>query len=370
MGGAEAMLCKLVTRSAATPGYEHYVVSLSGKGAFGDDLSRSGVPLFCLNMKDKRPGLGKLAALYLILRRIRPHILQTWLYHADLMGLLIGRLLPEAPKVIWNIRCSDMALEHYAFTTRLVFRLLVLLSRFPYAVVANSIAGKDYHIRSGYRSDRWAAIPNGFDIERFKPDPHARANFRYSKCISETDSVIGMVARYDPMKGLPILIHAALKLFQTFPDVFLVLAGEGLDHQNDGLRKVIADKNLAKRVIPIGRRDDIQKIFPAFDISTLASIGEGFPNVLCESMACGVPCVSTDVGDASHIIADTGLVVPPGDADALARAWASMLSLPSERRRELGLRARKRIEDHYSLPTIVHKYEDFYMDCWNGTYLQ
>ena len=364
------MLYRLVSRSASTPGYEHCVISLSDRGTYGCDLSRSGVPVFCLNMNDRRPGLHKLAALYLILRRIRPHILQTWMYHADLMGLMIGKLLPGAPKVIWNIRCSNMDLEQYAYTTRLVFHLLILLSRFRYAAVANSIAGRDYHIRSGYRPDRWVVIPNGFDLERFKPDSRARASFRYGQCISETAFVIGMVARYDPMKGHGIVIDAAWKLFQTFPDVSLVLAGEGLDYQNDGLRNAIVDKNLDKRVILIGKRDDIHKIFPAFDISTLASVGEGFPNVLGESMACGVPCVSTDVGDASHIIGDTGLVVPPGDADALARAWGRMISLPSEKRHEMGRRARKRIKDNYSLSTIVRKYEEFYMDCWNGVYSQ
>ena len=271
--------------------------------------------------------------------------------------------MPYAPRVIWNIRCSNMELKHYAYTTRLVFHLLSLLSRLPYAVVANSIAGKDYHIKKGYNPRKWVIIPNGFDIKRFKPDSSARARFRSNKCIGETDFVIGMVARYDPMKGHTIFLSAAEKLIQVFPDVLFILAGEGLDDHNNELQKMIINKGLEKKILLLGKRNDIHKVLPAFDLSTLTSIGEGFPNVLGESMACGVPCVSTDVGDAADIIVDTGLVVPHRNPDALAKAWMKIVSLSPEQRSKMGLRARKRIEDNYLLSKVVQEYEGFYMDC-------
>jgi len=364
------MLDKLVSFPNSDKRCKHYVVSLSGNGVYGHHLSDLGVPVYCLKMKEGRFGLLKLSRLYGVLKRIRPHILQTWLYHTDLLGLLFGKLLPDAPRIVWNVRCSNVEFEHYAYSTRLVFSILSLLSRLPDTVIANSITGKRSHIKDGYNPKKWALIPNGFDMKKFVPDSGARSQFRSDMCIAETDFTIGMVARYDPMKGHTIFLSAAEKLIQTFPDVRFVLAGEGLSYQNNELQRVITSKGLKKKTLLIGRRNDIHKIYPAFDLSTLSSFGEGFPNVLGESMACGVPCVSTAVGDAADIIADTGIVVPPGNSDALATAWMKIISLSPEQRSEMGLRARERIEDNYSLSKVVQQYEGLYMGCWNGKHKQ
>lgn len=360
-GGAESMLYKLISHSSKNSYLKHSVVSLTDMGVYGMRLRALGIPVYCLDMSHKNLGFGSIVKLYHLLKKQRPHILQTWLYHADLIGLIIGRL-SSVPKILWNVRCSNVDFKYYAKTTRLIFAMLSCLSRFPDAVVVNSEAGKLFHIKSGYNPQKWEVIPNGFDAERYKPNREIRAGFRESLGLGESDFIVGMVARYDPIKDYSNFFDAAGRLNKCFNKVYFVLAGRGMNKTNYDVMKMIQKHGVKDNTFLLGERDNLPEIIPSFDVGTLSSFSEGFPNVLGEYMSCGVHSVSTNVGDSANIIGNTGIIVPPNNPEALAKAWFDLLAMKSEQRAKLGMKARQRIVEKFSILKVVEKYENFYFE--------
>ena len=230
-------------------------------------------------------------------------------------------------------------------------------------VIANSEAGRGWHEALGYRPRRWTYIPNGIDTETFRPDPRARAETRGELGFDESVFAIGLVARYDLMKDHATFIRAAVRLAETRPEARFVLVGRGTDARDGELERLVQEAGIADRVRRLGERTDVARIVPGLDLVTLSSaFGEGFPNVLGEAMACGVPCVTTDVGDAAGIVGETGLVVRPRDPDALAAAWTEAAARDGATRIALGAAARERIIAQYSLARMVRRYENLYSE--------
>ncbi len=357
-GGAETMLAKLV-RAQASLGVRSLIISLTGPGIYGPELEREGFVVRSLGMRRGIPEPTALIRLVSILRRERPLILQSWLYHADLLALLAAPLA-GVPKLCWNIRCSDMDMSHYSWLSCRLLKLLARLSDRPDAVLVNSEAGLKLHHQLGYRPRSWQVIANGFDVEHYRPDPEARREIRSELGLSEDHLAIGLIARFDPMKDHAGFLTAATQVAQRLPLARFVLAGREIEPVNPALAAASLGA-LAGRVSLLGPRSDVPRLMAALDVCCLGSaFGEGFPNVVGEAMACGVPCVATDVGDARRIIDKTGRVVPPANPTAMAAALIDLLSSPAETRRQLGIAARKRIEEEFSIEIIAHRYFELY----------
>ncbi len=356
LGGAETALVKLLAAHRHAP-YTPVVVSMTGRGALGDAIEAEGVSLHSLDMRRSRIDLSGLFRLIGLLRRYRPEILQSWMYHADLLGLIAGRLM-RVPRILWNVRCSNMDMSAYPRMSRRVVRLLARLSRQPEAIVVNSRAGQAWHQRLGYRPRRWVYIPNGFDTARFRPDPEARAAVRSELGIPPEAPLIGMLARIDPSKDHGGFLAAAARLSAQRPEAHFLLAGTGVSADNPILAGAAA---LGARMHLLGERRDAPRLIAALDIATLSSaFGEGFPNFVGEAMACAVPCVVTDVGDSRRIVGDCGLVVPPSDVEALVQAWARLIAVGPEARAELGAAARARIQNEFTTEAVAKKYQALY----------
>lgn len=358
-GGAEMMLDKLLSRMDPSK-FRNIVISMTGYGKLGTSLQQKGIQVYSLNMRLGIPSPFGLWRVLKILRRECPDILQTWLYHADLLGTIAGKLV-GIRRIAWNVRCSDMNLGHYSRLTGLVLRLLARMSRTPDAVVVNSEAGKRQHENIGYEPKNWVLIPNGFDTERFRPDGLARDRLSRQLGLPAESLIIGTVARYDPMKDHRNLLEALRVVLETSSAVRCVLAGKGVDNTNPVLVSAIKSLGLEGKVHLLGERRDIELIMPALDVFVLPSaFGEGFPNVVGEAMSCAVPCIVTDVGDSRFVVGDTGLVVPPMDSQALASAIVQFFGKTGLARIHLGAMARARIEEKFGLMRIVARYEDFY----------
>ena len=357
LAGSQMMLVNLL-RGMNRERFDSVVVSLQDGGPRRSEVESMGIPVFSLGVGRGVPNPAGLLRLLRLVRRERPDVLQSWLYHADLLGLVAARM-SRVPACAWNIRTSDMDMARYSTISRLVFASLPWLSRYPDVVVVNSDAGRKLHERLNFRPRRWRLIPNGFDLDRFHPDPGARARLR--RQIGAPNSfLIGLVARYDPMKDHRTFLTAAARFRKSRPDARFVLAGGDIDSENQTLSRMINDLGLSDAVDLLGERDDIESVIAALDILSLSSTAEGFPNCIGEAMACGVPGVTTDVGDAAILVGDTGRVVPVRDPDALADAWSQLYEMGEEARVELGMSARRRIEESFSLPSIARQYEDLY----------
>jgi len=352
-GGAERMLARLVT-SLDRDRHRSIVVSMTGPGVVGPLLAKEGIELHALGMRRGVADLRGLARLAGILRDVRPDILQTWLYHADLLGTA-ARLAAPRCALLWNVQCAE------SIDAEFVRRLLVWCSARPEAVVVNSLAGKRFHKRLGYRPRRWEHIPNGCDTNVFRFDAQARLAFRNEFGIPDNAVAIGLPARFHPMKDHATFLAAAARLAAVRPDTVFVLAGPDVDSANRALDKLVAAHHLRDQVRLLGERHDMTRVYSALDIATLSSaFGEGCPNVLGEAMSCGVPCVATDSGDAADILGPTGVVVPPRDPEALAAAWEGLISLGPEARRALGAKARDRVIAIYDLQAIIARYDALY----------
>jgi glycosyltransferase involved in cell wall biosynthesis len=352
-GGAERMLARLVTGQDRER-HRSIVVSMTRPGAVGPLLTSAGIELHALQMRRGLADLRGLAHLAGVLRGVRPDILQTWLYHADLLGT-VARLAAPRCALLWNVQCAE------SIDANIVRRLLVWCSAKPDAVVVNSLAGKRFHERLGYRPRHWEHIPNGCDTNVFRFAAEARLALRNELGIPGDAVAIGLPARFHPMKDHATFLAAAARLAAVRSGIFFVLVGPDVDSTNRALAELVSANHIRDRVRLLGERHDMTNVYSALDITTLSSaFGEGCPNVLGEAMSCGIPCVATDCGDAADILGPTGLVVPPRNPEALAAAWERLISLGPDARRALGEKARDRVIAYYDLSAIIARYDALY----------
>ncbi|MBO6771405.1 MULTISPECIES: glycosyltransferase [unclassified Thalassospira] len=360
-GGAERVLTRIACHNARNSDPDaprQIVVSLMDEGVYGPDLIEAGVELHCLGMtsgiRDLPAAIFRLSRL---MRREKPDAIMSWLYHSDFIATLAALLSGRGTRrLAWNIRCAEMDLAQYGRSTRIVLGLLAKLSGRPAIIAANSHAGQRHHISCGYHPRKWAYLPNGFDTDEWHPDPGAK--YRLCKQIGITPDkyLIGMVARKDPAKDHTTLFEAIRLVRAQGHHAHLVLIG----HETDTL--IIPDE-LDGHVAALGLRRDVAALVPGFDIAVLSSsFGEGFPNVIGEAMACGVPAIGNDVGDVADILGGTGKTVPLHAPDKLANAIVELLTEDVDSRNYRKTAARMRIIDHYSLRAM----NDRYLALWDG----
>jgi glycosyltransferase involved in cell wall biosynthesis len=359
-GGSEMQLAKLLS-STNHARFKHCVVSLVNEGVVGKMIRNHDIAVYSLGMKRGLPSPAAVWKLWKLVRCERPVILQTWLYHADLLGLLVGKLA-RVPVLVWNVRCSLVDMRQYSILSRVVLKVLCLLSFLPDVVVANSKTGRQHHIELGYSPRRFEIISNGIDTERFHPDRDARQWLRDELHLPASAITIGLIARYDPMKDHSTFLAAAAEVHRKYPNAYFILCGKDVDARNKNLLGSITDLELLPHVRLMGIREDVHRITAAFDIACSSScFGEGFCNAIGEAMACGVPCVATDIGDARDIVGDTGTIVPPGDVRAFANALIDFISLGPKGRTTIGLEARTRIVHHFDVTAMAARYEHLYL---------
>jgi glycosyltransferase involved in cell wall biosynthesis len=358
-GGAEMMLYKLLSRWDRNR-FSGFVVSLIPPGPVGALIEKTGTPVVHLNLAPGKVSPRALWHLIRLIRSYKPDILQTWLYHADLIGLIAGKTAGVS-RVVWNIRSSKMEFGNYRWTSGWTVRLCRLLSRFPDLVITNSHVARTHHMEFGYQPRRFIVIPNGFDLERFRYSQTNRESVRRELKISNDIFCVGLIARFDPKKDHLTFLEALVEIKKKYGNIMALCCGDGITANNIELNQKVTALGLGGNIKLLGRRDDIDRVMSAMDIVALSSAyGEGFPNVLGEAMACEIVCVTTDTGDSGRIVGNTGKVVPPRNVTVLTDAMDDLLSLSAAERREMGRKARQRIQKHYSLGTIVQQYERLY----------
>jgi glycosyltransferase involved in cell wall biosynthesis len=360
VGGAQTMLSEIVRRQNKA-GDRLLVISLTEVGAVGEQLRLASIQVLALGMNRSRPNPGDILRLKRIIKKFAPDVVQTWMYHADLIGGLAARLAGNY-SIVWNIRHSDLRPGADKRMTIWIARLCGLLSRWlPSAILCNSRHAAKLHEELGYVHGRIEVIPNGIDVEKFCPQPDLGASVRREFGIGDKTKLVGLIARFDKQKDHRRFIAAAGKLADRCAAVHYLLCGENIDGQNQDIRRWINDTSHAERFHLAGIRDDLPRLTAALDLSVSSSAhGEGFSNVIAEAMACAVPCVVTDVGDSALIIGDTGWCVRAEDEEDLSKAMLAAISESTDAHTQRGARARARIVDCFSVDEIFAKYQSVY----------
>ncbi len=357
-GGAEAVLYRLTVADQQS-GNLHHVVSLTDRGVYGDRLEQAGVYVNTMDMpRGKVSGKG-LLRLYKLIRLERPDVVQTWMYHADLIGGMVSRFA-GIEAIAWGIRHANLDPNQNKRKTILVARMCAVLSRWiPKKIISCSAEATRIHRELGYRPSKFIEIPNGYDMEKFKPDAEKRASLRYELGIEKNAFVVGMVARFDPLKDHQNLFFALGALKQSGHKFVCLLVGDGLNSGNSRLMGKLKDAEITAHVQLLGQRNDIAAVMNALDVHILSSSGESFPNVLAEAMACGTPCVATNVGDAALIVGDNGWMAAPADSGALAAGIRKAIALFESDRpawQALQQDCRLHIAAHFKLEQMCERY--------------
>lgn len=355
-GGAESMLSRLIREM---PTHTHVIVSLTNLGELGKNLAANGYSVHALDISP-RTLLNAALQLWNIIKLNKPDVIQTWMYHSDFIGGIIGRLA-GVKNIIWNVRNTNIPQGTFSSTNFLII-ICAALSRFiPRAIIYCSNAGLDHHVSKGYCNNRMLVIPNGFNVHIPQPSLSAKDLIRSELGILESSFLVGIVGRFDPLKGYDIFIKAAGRIASTYAQNFVfIMVGRDVDESNDELNDLIKKYGRSAKFILMGEQNRISLLMSIFDIFCLSSIAEGFPNVVAEAMLAGTPCVVTDVGDAKLIVNSTGIVVPPNNPSAIAKAMNKLFIIGHAGRLEMGLAAHKRIIDHFNISDIALQYENLY----------
>jgi len=340
--------------------FKTFVICLSKEGKIGKLMEEMGINVYYLDIKSLFVNPLAFNKLINYTKKISPDVIQGWMYHGNIAGMVAGRL--KNIPVLWNIRHTPYFLKDEKISIRMLIRLGAFCSRYIQKIVYCSAVSAEMHQVLGYSREKTVVIPNGFDLQKYRPDRNeARTVLFEKKGISKKAFLIGHIARYHPMKDHLNFIKAAGILRRQHPDARYVMIGRGVDHKNSILMSKIDQLGLIDCFYLMGETDNLHLILPAFDLVASSSAwGESFPLAIGEAMSCGVPCVVTDIGGSADLVGNTGKVVPPKNSQALAAAWTSIKNLKPEERKKMGKSARERIAEHFSLESIVLKYEELY----------
>jgi glycosyltransferase involved in cell wall biosynthesis len=359
-GGAERMLLNVIARETSS-GVRHGVVALRRGGALAEPLRAAGAEVWNCDLREGDLSWRAGLVLSKLLSAFQPDIVQGWMYHGNLAACLVKAQGRSGPPLIWGIHHSIDDLNNEKRLTRALIRLGIYLSRWPSRIIYVSMAGRQQHRALGYRDHNAQTIPNGFDCRRFRPTAGAREALHRALGLELETMVLGKVAVVRPMKDHANLVAASALLQAQDLPFHLLLIGQQATKDNVGLMRLIDQAGVGDRISLLGERHDMPALMAGLDGLVVSSAwGEAFPIVLGEAMASGVPCVTTDVGDSAWIVGDTGIVVPPRQPEALADAMARLIMMDAPSRRQLGLRARERIQQNFELSDVVRKYQDIY----------
>jgi glycosyltransferase involved in cell wall biosynthesis len=353
-GGAEKALTRLVETHRGNPDYEHVVISLTDMGRYGDSIKQMGIPVYALGM---RGALGlpiALGALVRLLRELRPSLVQTWMYHADLLGGLAAKLAGRPP-VLWGIRSFDLK-RGAKLPTRMVQKVCAWTSTWlPTLILCVAEASRRSHVAVGYDERRMLIVPNGFEVMPPEIPVADVIALRVAHGLDSEHLVVGCVGRFHPAKDHRNFVDAAAHLREQFPLARFMMVGPGLDAGNAVLLGWIEVAGMGDRFVLLGERTDIPLCLKAMDIFCSPSRTEAFPQVVGESMVVGRPAVVTDVGDTALVVGETAVVVERENAQALAAGLASLLGASAEQRDELGRRAQARVRREFSIERTIER---------------
>lgn len=356
-GGAERALLNLCTELRAES-VDVLVVSLTGYGAFSDDLRALGVEVLLINIVSNP--VRAISRARGAINGFAPHIIQSWMYHADFFVSMLSSLsmLKNSAPICWGIRHSTMAFGRTKLTTMMLRKTLALMSHVnPAAIICCAQSSAKEHLRVGYARSKIRVVPNGLDAEKFRFNEELRTSIRRDLGIGSSSMVFGAIGRNSEQKGYSNLLLAFHNLRQRGLDLWLVIVGRDVNFDVEPF-KCWRDSSSSNRIILLEELSDPSGLYSAFDCMVSSSVyGEAFPNVIAEALASGLRVVGTEIGDAASLISENGSVVPAGDVSALEIAMLEESAYESD-----GNRLPK-IGTQYTLAAMNAGYREIWSEC-------
>lgn len=354
-GGAESMLYKIIVNSQNQ--LEHEVVSLTSGGKYFYLLKDKNIKISCLNFKKNKFNLMQIYKLFKIIKNRDNFILNSWMTHSNFILTLINFFFNK--KIYWNIRNSTPPYKD-SIVNRSLFKINKYLSFYPNNIIYNSSKGKEYYEGLGYSKKKSIIISNGFDPNIYFINEELRLNFR-KNFLSHNDFIVGMIARYDPQKNFELLFNIISILYKHQPknNIKFILAGPNVNYHNTDIMNNI--KNYVRdKIILLDEIDNTNEFYNAVDVSILLSkYGEGFPNVLGESMLSGTPCITSDIGDTVKIISKFGWSLNDAKADDYIEIISKVKNIydnDKEKWLRFGKDCRMHILENYNIHDIIKQF--------------
>lgn len=357
LGGAETLLYRLLTVWSGSEEAEHVVISLRNNCSF--DFSILNIKCYIFDLSSPLSAVRALWHLRKFLSVESPDLIHAWMYHGCLVAwLLSGSNVP----VVWGIHHSLHDLSNEKLSIKLIIKGCSYISHLLQIrrIIYVSEASRAHHVKYGYAKDKSVVIPNGFDCTTFNVNIEAGSRIRASLGIDDDRWVLGSFGRYHPVKNHRLLFESFALALVSFPRLILLLAGTGLESNNKILMDLLMEYGIKDRVFLLGPRSDMADLYNALNVYVLSSKSESFPNVLGEALACGVPCITTNVGDAEKILGGHGIIIEHHNADSLSKAFLDYLGLDVNSRKAMGMHGREHIVNSFSIESVSKKYLNLY----------
>ena len=347
--------------------FETEVVTLRPRTGLADEIEGLGVPVWSANMQ-RGPSMPlRWAGLARRWAARPPDLVHTWMYHGDVIGGVTAKLVHHRTPIVWHLHHTTLDFDRFRMSTRMLAKAGAGLSfRLPARILACADSARRIHVDAGYDPSKMVVVRNGVDTDRFRPRSGAPDGWLHREIgIPLPDPglpwprLVGLIARFHPQKDHSTFLAAARRLIARRPDLHFVMCGAGVESDHP----LFAEAAATGRIHALGERRDLGRVLPELDVSVLSSAaGEACSLVLLESMASGVPCVTTDVGDSAYLVGDVGRVVAPRSPAALAAAIESIVDLEPAAAAGLRRRARQRAVDSFGLERVARAVEGTYAD--------
>ncbi len=362
-GGAESLLFNFLCNSENN---NNFVISLKGKGKYGKMIEKKGIKIFYFNFSFNLSLISNFINLTNLIRVIEPDIVQTWLYHADLLGGCAA-YLANSKNIFWGIHHGSLDKNINKFSTIFVAKINSLLSYFiPRKIIVCADSSKFIHIKKGFSKQKFITIENGIDLKKFKRSKQKRYFFRNKINIKSDETLYGTVARFHPIKDHITLIKAIFRLKNAGYKFKYLLIGESINNKNKLLNELIKKYGLEENLILIEKEENISLVMNALDLHVLSSKSEALPMVMLEAMGCGTPCISTNVGDVNKLIFDKNFIVETSNQFNLFNAMRIFSDLDKKNKKQLSISVEKHIKENFSLENMTMKYLNLYQKYINS----
>ena len=364
-GGSERQFVALAN-GLQQHGHSVVAIVFYANGALEADLRGSGVTIRVLDKQGRWDVVRFAFHLARVLRQEQPRVLHGYAGVANIFAVMLKPFLPGV-KIVWGVRASNVPLRLYGWLPPILGRLESALSRYADLIIANSFAGLRHSVSQGYPRRKMVVIPNGIDTNRFVPCAESRARLRQRWGVSTGEKLIGLVGRLDPMKDHHTFLNAAAILDRERSDVRFVCVGDGPAAYRRDLQETGTQLGLDGRLLWIPNQADMPTVYNGLDVLCSSSVSEGFPNVIGEAMACGIPCVVTTAGDSAQILSQARFTVQAGDPRVLAERLDMLLNSPPAEVVRMAAAGRQRIVQEFSIAHLVQATEHTLASLLNGS---